>query len=96
MFCIPTMDVGKLMIVLTNNQIEIYSSTEEDANEVREKLMDTDLLGSGIFIRPAVANRTDAKTHKWVCRGWISNDSGGKGGFKPEAIHAVLSQHLSS
>jgi len=84
------------MIKLTNNQIEIYSATEEGANEVREKLMDTDLLGSSIFIKPAVANRTDAKTHKWVCRGWISKDSGEKGGFEPETINAVLSQHLSS
>lgn len=80
------------MIKLTKNQIEIYGSTEEATNEVREKLIDLDLIGDAIFIRPAVRNKTDDATHKWVCRGWISDNSGEEGGTIPEAVQALLSQ----
>jgi len=50
------------------------------------------LIGDAIFIRPAVRNKTDDATHKWVCRGWISDNSGEKGGTIPEAVQALLSQ----
>ena len=83
------------MIILTNNQIEIYGPTEEATNKVREKLMDLDLLGDSIFIRPAVAHKTDSDAHKWVCRGWQSNSSGRKGGFDPEIIQEVLNYSIT-
>ena len=81
------------MIVITKNEIKIYASTEEEANEVRSVILEAN---ANIYIKPAVDNHSIVAGQDWVCRGWISNDSGEKGGFEPEAIHAILSQHLSS
>jgi len=84
------------MVLITENEIKIFAPTEEEANEVRSVILEAN---ANIYIKPAVditSKRLSETEQSWVCRGWISNDSGEKGGFEPEAIHAILSQHLSS
>ena len=85
------------MILITKNEIKIFAPTEEEANEVRSVLLDAN---ANVYIKPAVditsKRLSEVDKESWVCRGWISNDSGEKGGFEPELIHTVLSQHLSS
>ena len=85
------------MVLITENEIKIFAPTEEEANEVRSVILEAN---ANIYIKPAVditsKRLSEVDKESWVCRGWISNDSGEKGGFEPEAIHAILSQHLSS
>ena len=85
------------MVLITKNEIKIFAPTEEEANEVRSVILEAN---ANIYIKPAVditsKRLSEVDKESWVCRGWISNDSGEKGGFEPEAIHAILSQHLSS
>tara|TARA_R100000234_G_scaffold23021_1_gene13027 strand:- start:1041 stop:1298 length:258 start_codon:yes stop_codon:yes gene_type:complete len=85
------------MVLITKNEIKIFAPTEKEANEVRSVILEAN---ANIYIKPAVditsKRLSEVDKESWVCRGWISNDSGEKGGFEPEAIHAILSQHLSS
>ena len=85
------------MILITKNEIKIFAPTEEEANEVRSVILEA---SDSIYIKPAVnitsKRLSEVDKESWVCRGWISKDSGEKGGFEPETINAVLSQHLNS